>query len=114
MLDNDAVLTALARVVDPCSIATGVPIGLREMGMIKAVQITHDAVTVTLRLTSPTCWQAAIITAKVEETLAAIAGGRRVSCALDPTGDWMPDMMSDGARSRLRERRPLQPSDLKR
>jgi metal-sulfur cluster biosynthetic enzyme len=106
MLDKDAVLTALARVVDPCSIATGVPIGLPEMGMVKTIDITRDDVTVTLRLTSPTCWQAANMIAKVEEILGAIAGGRQVRCALDPTWDWMPDMMSEGARSRLRERRP--------
>lgn len=107
MLDPQMIWTALAEVVDPCSIATGVPIGLPEMGMIKAIEITRSEVNVTLRLTSPTCWQAANILAKVEDTLRHLAEDRSVICTLDTTWDWMPSMMDEQARGRLRKQRLL-------
>lgn len=105
MLDRDAVLAALARVVDPCSIATGVPVSLPDMGMVKAIDIADGCVTITLRVTSPSCWQAAHIMAKAEECVAEIAGCKQAICQLDPAWDWMPDMMSPAARDRLHSRR---------
>ena len=107
MPDHEMIWTALQRVVDPCSIATGVPINLVDMGMVKT--ITHDEgrVSIELRLTSPICWQAANIVAKVEEVLAPLAGVDSVVCTLDPASDWMPDMMAAHAREKLRRLRPL-------
>ena len=99
---------ALRTVVDPCSIATGVPINLIEMGLLKNVEISGGEVEVRLRLTSPMCWQAGQIVEAVEEAVGRVAGVERVVCSLDPAPwEWTPDLMSASARARLRRVRPL-------
>jgi metal-sulfur cluster biosynthetic enzyme len=99
--------TALERVVDPCSIATGHPINLPDMGMIKSIIVEGDEVTVALRLTSPICWQAANIISKVEEVVSEVTGVCHVRCVLDPEQDWMPDMIAPAAAAGLRRLRPM-------
>lgn len=102
-----AVRQALENVVDPCSIATGVPISLADMGLIKELRWLDGEVKLVLQLTSPICWQAANILSAVERTAMSVPGVRSVHCTLDPTSEWMPSMMSAGARERLRRIRPL-------
>jgi metal-sulfur cluster biosynthetic enzyme len=104
---EDAVRNALELIVDPCSIATGVPISLVQMGLVKEITSAGGDVTIILRLTSPICWQGANILRSVEEAAGTLAGVRSVKCILDPAGEWMPDMMSPDARARLRKLRPL-------
>jgi len=98
---------ALDRVVDPCSIATGVPISLVDMGMVKEIGFEDGAVRIALRLTSPLCWQATNILAKIEELVGALPGVSSVACAFDTGNEWLPSMMADVARARLRRIRPL-------
>jgi metal-sulfur cluster biosynthetic enzyme len=100
------VKAALNRVADPCSIATGVPIGLCDMGMLKDVSIDGNNVDVVLRLTSPICWQAGNIIEAVEKQLREIMSGT-VKCAIDHSAEWMPHMMADESKRRLRQMRPL-------
>ena len=95
----------MARVVDPCSIATGVPISLPEMGLVERIEIDGGVVCVTLRLTSPVCLQAANIVGAVKERVGSIEGVAGVNCEVDPAGDWLPTMMSARARDELRRRR---------
>jgi metal-sulfur cluster biosynthetic enzyme len=102
-----AVREALARVVDPCSIATGVPITLPEMGLVKDVVIRGDHVEVTLQLTSPICWQAMNIVAAVERVVGEVEGVGSVACTVDPEAQWMPTMIAPAAQARLRRLRPL-------
>jgi metal-sulfur cluster biosynthetic enzyme len=104
---EEAVRHALENVVDPCSIATGVPISLADMGLIKELNWSGGEVTLVLRLTSPICWQAANIMSAVERAVTTVPGVRSVNCTLDPGTEWMPSMMSAGARERLRRIRPL-------
>jgi len=98
---------ALDRVVDPCSIATGAPIGLREMGLVTGLTLDGGHARVTLSLTSPMCWQMTNIVDMVKQELGALEGVTWVSCEIDPAADWMPDRMSAGAKTRLRAVRPL-------
>jgi metal-sulfur cluster biosynthetic enzyme len=98
---------ALDGIVDPCSIATGVPINLREMGLVKSFGVEDGHAHVTLRLTSPFCWQATNIVGEVERGLGEVEGVVSVTCEIDPAADWMPDMMAEGAQTRLRRARPL-------
>lgn len=107
MPDHEPILTALRRVMDPCSIATGVPINLVDMGLVKAVANDAGDIRIELRLTSPICWQAANIIAKVEEVVAPLPGVHSVVCSLEASSDWMPDMIAPHARERLRHVRPL-------
>lgn len=111
MREFEAIWTALERVVDPCSIATGAPINLVDMGMIKDIANDAGDVRIELRLTSPICWQAGNIITKVEEVIALLPGVRSVTCALSPVSDWMPDMMAASARARLKRQLPeLEPT----
>jgi metal-sulfur cluster biosynthetic enzyme len=98
---------ALESVVDPCSIATGVPISLADMGLIKDLRWLSGEVEVVLQLTSPICWQAANIIDAVERAVMTVPGARSVKCTLDPGYEWTPKMMSAEARERLRRIRPL-------
>jgi metal-sulfur cluster biosynthetic enzyme len=104
-LTRPAVEAALERVVDPCSIATGVPISLPEMGLVQRIEIRDGAVTVTLRLTSPICLQSMNIVAAVQERLLEVDGVVEAGCEVDPAGEWLPTMMSERARADLRRRR---------
>jgi metal-sulfur cluster biosynthetic enzyme len=106
MPEISAIHAALGRIVDPCSIATGVPISLASMGMVKSVTELAGAVHITLTLTSPICWQASNILASIEATVGALPGVASVTCSLVP-GEWMPDMMAPEARERLRRLRPI-------
>jgi metal-sulfur cluster biosynthetic enzyme len=108
MPDTTAIQAMLQQVVDPCSIATGVPISLTDMGMVKAVKMNNDGVVnVELRLTSPVCWQAANIIAQVETVVARVPGVCKVICTVDPASEWMPDMIAPGPRAELRRMRPI-------
>jgi metal-sulfur cluster biosynthetic enzyme len=102
----EEVTAALNDIVDPCSIATGVPIGLSDMGIVKDVCINGNDIAITLRLTSPVCWQASNIMEAVECKIGAMTGAA-VKCTIDGNAQWMPDMMSAGSRRRLRLVRPL-------
>ena len=76
--------------------------------MIVSIDIAEGGnIQVTLRLTSPICWQASNIAAKVEEKVGNIHGVGAVRCLFDAASEWMPDMMNETARKRLREVRPF-------
>jgi metal-sulfur cluster biosynthetic enzyme len=105
--DRTQVRDALARVVDPCSIATGVPLTLFEMGMVEDIAIEDGRVSVTLVLTSPVCWQAGNIIAAVETSIGGIPGVASVSCTVNHSAEWLPEQMEPGARRRLRAARPV-------
>lgn len=77
------------------------------MGMVKAVSFDSGRAHVLLRLTSPVCWQAANILAKVEQVIGAVPEVTSVTCEMDPLSDWMPDMIKPELRQRLRAVRPL-------
>lgn len=98
---------ALTRVVDPCSIATGVPIGLPNMGLVKGIDVDGGHVTVTLRLTSPACFQVGIILKAAERAVGELPGVTEVTCRIDYEQDWTPDMMAQSSRDELRRVRPL-------
>ena len=99
------VRTALHRVVDPCSIAAGAPVSILEMGLLRGVSIDDGRVTITLRLTNPFCFQAELIRARICAAVGQ-ATGHDVVVDVDPSDDWEPEMMSAGARARLRAIRP--------
>jgi metal-sulfur cluster biosynthetic enzyme len=108
MCSEQPVWAALRRVADPCSIATGAPVNLADMGLVKEVVVEDGIACIVLRVTSPICWQAANIIAAIEESVGAVPGIRSVACSIDPVSEWMPDMMAPEARARLRRLRPLE------
>ena len=65
---------ALRQIVDPCSIATGVPINLVQMGMVLAAERDGSTARVTLQLTSNICIQIGIIESRIYEEVGAVDG----------------------------------------
>jgi len=98
---------ALAGVVDPCSIATGVPLTLAEMGMVTDIAVDGGRVAVTLVLTSPVCWQAGNIIQAVEASVSGLPRVTAVRCTVDHDAGWLPGQMDPRARRRLRSARPV-------
>src|SRR5260370_178316 len=60
---------ALRRIVDPCSIATGVPVDLLDMGLVKDLRLDGGTAHVELIVTSPLCTQIGLIVERVREVL---------------------------------------------
>ena len=103
----DPLRAALRRVVDPCSIATGVPIDLLDMGLVKDLRLEGGVARVELLVTSPLCMQIGLITGQIKDVLAGVDGVDSVEVTVDARAEWWPDMMAAPARERLRARRPL-------
>ena len=94
------IVTALNGVVDPCSIATGRPIGIVDMGLVRSIDVAGAVVRVGLRLTSPFCFQVPLIQREIESQLTTI--GYRAETEVDTADEWLPHMMSPDAQSDLR------------
>jgi metal-sulfur cluster biosynthetic enzyme len=108
MISREQVTEALRKVVDPCSIATGAPIDLVDMGMLRGISIDGSHVEIQLRFTSPVCWQASNIISAIEDNLMAIDGVERVTCdTRSGAWEWKPEMMAASAQARLRRLRPM-------
>lgn len=105
MTTVEAVHAALEGIVDPCSAATGVPLSILDMGLLRGVEISGDEVLVDLRLTSPLCHQAPYFIMEVEQRVRALAGVRSVVCRTDIGIAWEPAMMRQEAVRRLTARR---------
>jgi metal-sulfur cluster biosynthetic enzyme len=100
------IVDALRVVHDPCSVATGVPIDIVDMGLIGTVGREGTTVEIGLCLTAPVCWQAVGMATAIEASLLRLEGVEEVRCALDTSQYWMPDRMAPAARARLRAVRP--------
>lgn len=101
---------ALQGVLDPCSVGRGVPAGLVDMGMVKAVELSsapdgHSIVTVELRITSPACTFQPYFERAVRERLGEVSEVGEVRITWDAEFDWSDDDMSPGLKQRLREKR---------
>lgn len=103
---HETIEAALRTIVDPCSIATGAPVNLMDMGLIQSIDIDRDKILVVLRLTSPTCWQVVNIIGAIQEKLAPLPAIRELRCCVDMNAEWAPDMMAPAALKRLRTLRP--------
>ncbi|QIB65895.1 metal-sulfur cluster assembly factor [Kineobactrum salinum] len=104
---GDAVIDALDRVIDPCSLGRGVPAGLEAMGMVKRVE-TDEAkrlVSVTLQLTSPACHFQSWFFERVREEVLSIPGVEECSVSFSKDFDWSDDSMSPALKERLSQRR---------
>jgi metal-sulfur cluster biosynthetic enzyme len=98
---------ALRCVADPCSIATGVPIDLVDMGLVLEASRDGRAARVKLQLTSNVCIQLGIIEAKIHEEVGALDGIDEVIVDIDFKAEWLPSMIATDAQRALRARRPF-------
>jgi metal-sulfur cluster biosynthetic enzyme len=92
----------LNTVVDPCSEAAGVPLGLIDMGIVESVAIDGDAVSVTLLPTFPGCIYTAIFADEIARRVGELDSAAAVSVELSTTGSiWDEERMTPAAQELL-------------
>lgn len=110
-------LAALDDIVDPCSQAAGVPVGIVEMGLVTRVEVrpVDDGgvdVAVAIGVTDPTCWMGAVFVAEALRRLHDLGGVRQVDVGVDAELDWTESHMDATARDRLARARVGRRTDL--
>ena len=108
------VLLAADEISDPCSVATGVRMGLVEMGIIRESDVIVEdgedgedgaTVSLTLRLTAPGCLYYVGFERDLQLRVGAVDGVREVTVRRDPGYDWQESDIAEPGRLRLREHR---------
>jgi metal-sulfur cluster biosynthetic enzyme len=101
-----AVRERINGVVDPCSSAMSVPIGLADMGIVDEIRIDGGDVEVTLLPTSPGCLFLGLFEEEIEARVRALPWVGQVSVRHTDREDiWTEERMAAGARRRLAVRR---------
>ena len=96
-----AIIAELDEIKDPCSVASGVPMGLAELGLIDTVDISPSGdVAIRLRLTSPFCHMIGFFKTEVHRRVMGMPGVTSVSLSADNGLDWSPDRISASAQAR--------------
>jgi metal-sulfur cluster biosynthetic enzyme len=96
-----AILAELDAIKDPCSVASGVPLGLAEMGLVDRIEIAPGGeVAIRLRLTSPFCHMIGFFKTEVQRRVMALPGVTDVSLSADNGLDWSPERISAPAQAR--------------
>jgi metal-sulfur cluster biosynthetic enzyme len=102
---RERILGRLDEIKDPCSVATGSPMGLAEMGLVKSVAISDDGeVDVVLRLTSPFCEMIGFLKSSAIEKIADLPAVATVSVESDSGFDWSPEDMAPHLQQQRQER----------
>ncbi len=108
MTTVEEVVASLREIVDPCSAATGVPLSIVDMGLVRRlVEIGGDEVRVELRLTSPLCHQVPYFLMEIEHPVGAVDGVRSVTCDHDLGLERTAALISPTASARLAARRAI-------
>ncbi len=95
------ILTELDQIKDPCSLASGVPMGLDEMGLVDTVEIGDDGrVDIRLRLTSPFCHMIGFFHVEAKRRIMGLSGVTDVHVSADTGLDWSPSRISPAAQAR--------------
>jgi len=108
----DRVARIADEVIDPCSLAQGVPAGLTEMGLLTAIRLTprHGATGAThvelrLRLTAPGCMYGVAFERELRARVGELPDVAGVDVVWDDAFDWTPDDMAPSLSARLAARR---------
>lgn len=103
------IMDVLNQIVDPCSVAAGLPAGLVDMGLVETVSVKPGPagarVSVSLLTTHPFCMMGAVFISEATERLRALGGVGDVEVMLEGRSTWTPDRMSPGYAERLGSRR---------
>lgn len=95
------ILAELDAIKDPCSLATGMPLGLVEMGLVREIEIATDGrVIVELRLTSPFCHMIGFFKTEAADRIGRLPGITAVTLNADNGLDWSPRDISPAAAER--------------
>jgi metal-sulfur cluster biosynthetic enzyme len=102
----------LNTIVDPCSVATGAPAGLVDMGLVREITIREApggaTVLVRLGLTEPGCMIGASFLVRARECLEPLPGIAHLEVQLQHDCDWTPDDLDPRYAQRLEDRRAAQ------
>lgn len=101
MTTEQEIRAQLDEIQDPCSCASGAPMGIEEMGLVGSVEIGADGdVQINLRLTSPFCHMIPFLQSEAKSKVGALDGVRSVTVKGDQGLDWSPEMITAEARER--------------
>lgn len=103
---RQALIAEINQIIDPCSIATALPAGLVDMGLLRDLHIEPlteggTRVEVKLCVTHAFCMMPAIFVHEVEKRLRAIPAITSFEVTLDGTTLWSEDLMSPEYRAKL-------------
>ena len=101
---TESVWKALDAVADPCSLVTGDPISIVDLGIVRDVRAEDDEVVIVIAPTSPGCMVLPIISTMASDTAKAAIGNDSVRVELDRDFVWSSAAMSPEARARKEER----------
>jgi metal-sulfur cluster biosynthetic enzyme len=95
-------------IVDPCSAASGNPMGLVDMGLVRNLVVSDAgggrvAVSADVRVTDPNCLMGVVFTAEVRKRLDASPAVAHHEVRLSHEFDWTPDDVSGPGAERMRE-----------
>ena len=92
-----AVMACLEKIVDPCSVASGVPAGLVSMGLVGPIEIEDGRagakVHVTLYITEPGCLMGSLFELTAVRALNELPGIAEAEVAMDYDHFWGPERM---------------------
>lgn len=89
-------------IVDPCSGAAGVPIGLVDMGIVQSIAVRGDEVSMSLLPTFGGCLYVGLFEEEIRRRLKGLEWCRSVQLvSLSGREIWTEDLMRAGARARL-------------
>lgn len=109
-------IRALANeIVDPCSAAQAIPVGLVDMGLLLGVDTAPAAggaegavdVTLRLRVTNPGCFYVVFFERELRARIEALPEVASLALRWDDAWDWTPDEIAPHMREQLAERRRM-------
>ena len=114
-------IRALANeIVDPCSAAQAIPVGLVDMGLLLGVDVAPAAaggagagapgavdVTLRLRVTNPGCFYVVFFERELRARIKALPEVASLALQWDDAWDWTPDEIAPHVRDQLAERRRM-------
>ena len=103
--DAADVEAVLEDVVDPCSVAAGTPLSLRDMGLVRSWALHDGCLELVLCVTAPGCGFVGHMARAATDGLLALDGVRQVDVRVDPDVVWDPSWQSERARALLARRR---------
>jgi len=92
-------------VSDPCSLVSGNPIGIVDLGLVREVRaLGHEDIAIVIAPTSPACMSLPIIAALATTAVESALGAGTAHVEIDHDFVWTSDAMSPAARKAKRER----------
>jgi metal-sulfur cluster biosynthetic enzyme len=96
MLTEDEIYQVLRECYDP-----EIPVNIVDLGLVYAVSLQDDVVTIQMTLTAPGCHMGAMIANDVEDKLLGLSGCREANVELVWDPPWNPQMISEAAKKKL-------------